>query len=253
MPTKPRSRCPNCKTLHPGTGLCPHCRRAAARRRSARRGTTTQRGLGADHRKAAALVLAGATVCAICGKPPTRNDPLTAGHIIAREDGGTNDPSNYQAEHRSCNSRKRSPHRQVVLVTGPPCAGKSTYVRTHAQPDDLILDLDEIARECGSTRYWQHDPAIAQKADRIMRSRIASLAGGGSIRAWVIRCAPSGPGRSALARLIRADQVIVLLPDSAELVRRALQRPDRIATINAINAWREAYTPADQDTLITGS
>jgi hypothetical protein len=35
---------------------------------------------------------------------------------------------------------------QVTVLIGPPAAGKSTYARTHAQPDDIVIDLDAIAR-----------------------------------------------------------------------------------------------------------
>lgn len=58
----------------------------------------------AEHRRNGAAAIAGATVCARCGKPFTPDDPPTRGHIVSVRDGGTNDPSNYQAEHRSCNS-----------------------------------------------------------------------------------------------------------------------------------------------------
>lgn len=50
--------------------------------------------------------MAHATVCAICCQPPTITDPLTRGHIVALANGGTNHPSNYQAEHETCNKRK---------------------------------------------------------------------------------------------------------------------------------------------------
>jgi hypothetical protein len=254
MPNRPRSRCTNpaCRRLHDSTGLCPGCRRAGDSRRYARRGTTTERGLGWDHQQAAAQVLQDATHCALCGLPPRPDDPLQAGHVDPRERGGSNDPANYQPEHRSCNSRKISPGRQVTLVTGPPCAGKSTYVRAHAQPGDLVLDLDEIARQLGSTRHWMHDDAVMRRAEQEMRRRITALAGGGAVRAWVIRCVPAGQARAALARLLRADRVLVLLPPHHELTARALERPDRMATVTAITQWLDAYSPADPDAMITG-
>lgn len=31
------------------------------------------------------------------------------------------------------------------IITGPPCAGKTTYIQTHAQPGDIRIDYDHIA------------------------------------------------------------------------------------------------------------
>ena len=38
---------------------------------------------------------------------------------------------------------------RLIVITGPPCAGKTTYARQHAQPGDLIIDLDAIAHALG--------------------------------------------------------------------------------------------------------
>lgn len=251
MPTRPRSRCTTCKALHEGTGKCTECKRKASNARASRRGTTTQRGLGRDHKLIAAQVLAEATICAICLKPPTPSDPLQAGHKQGREEGGPNVLANYQPEHRSCNARKISPNRHVVLITGPPCAGKTTYARTHARPGDTILDLDQIARALGSTKAWQHEPAITRRADEILRRKVTALRGGGAVRAWVIRSVPSGNTRSALARWIKATDTVLLLPPREVLVARALERPDRLTTINAISTWLDHYSAHDDDNMIT--
>jgi len=45
-PTSPQSRCPTCKTRHPGTGRCPACDRAA----DTIRGSAAHRGYGTRHR-----------------------------------------------------------------------------------------------------------------------------------------------------------------------------------------------------------
>ena len=36
------------------------------------------------------------------------------------------------------------------IITGPPCSGKSTYVREHAQPGDVRVDFDAIAQVLGA-------------------------------------------------------------------------------------------------------
>ncbi len=61
---------------------------------------------GAAHRRARKQVLAGATVCAECGQPPTPDNPLTLGHVVARAHGGGLEPSNTQAECKRCNLSK---------------------------------------------------------------------------------------------------------------------------------------------------
>ena len=44
--------------------------------------------------------------CALCGQGPRPNDPFVCDHIIPRAHGGTDDPTNWQGAHRSCNGRK---------------------------------------------------------------------------------------------------------------------------------------------------
>lgn len=35
------------------------------------------------------------------------------------------------------------------VICGPPCSGKSTYVREHAEDGDLLVDYDVIAQAFG--------------------------------------------------------------------------------------------------------
>ena len=70
--------------------------------------------------------------------------------------------------------------RVVYLVAGPPCAGKSTYVRHRARPGDLVLDQD----------------VIGARAMAAGMRRVAAMTDG---TAWVIRCAPGPTRRAELA------------------------------------------------------
>jgi hypothetical protein len=38
----------------------------------------------------------------------------------------------------------------LTVIIGPPCSGKSTYVREHARPGDVVIDFDIIAQAFGS-------------------------------------------------------------------------------------------------------
>jgi len=57
---------------------------------------------GRPHRRASQHVMS-ATHCTVCEDAFTSDNPPTRGHIVARVDGGTNDPSNYRAECARCN------------------------------------------------------------------------------------------------------------------------------------------------------
>jgi 5-methylcytosine-specific restriction endonuclease McrA len=54
----------------------------------------------------AAKVRAAATTCYLCGLPFTPDDPAVADHVQPRAYGGSDNITNLQAAHRSCNGRK---------------------------------------------------------------------------------------------------------------------------------------------------
>lgn len=117
---------------------------------------------------------------------------------------------------------------RVFLICGPPAAGKSTYVRAHAGPDDIVIDLDLIAREHGYGRRRPNDAVGDLLADR--NRRLAALAKAPPNRvAWIILAAPSPSLRQwwCEALAVRPEDLIVLAPSRDELQRRIMRDPDR--------------------------
>jgi 5-methylcytosine-specific restriction endonuclease McrA len=105
----PRMRvCSGCGTLIPaGTKSsgykCRDCANRIQRAKRARRGSTTERGLGAQHQRLARQVLAEEPTCWLCGEPARVDDPLEVDHVIPRSEGGATTRANLRAAHRSCN------------------------------------------------------------------------------------------------------------------------------------------------------
>jgi predicted kinase len=140
--------------------------------------------------------------------------------------------------------------RRVTLVCGPPCAGKTTWVRANAEPDARVLDWDGFARAAGSTARWNHSKAVTAEAEDRMQAAMGRVAGADEGIHYVIRCTPSRSRRESLAEYLRADRVIVLLPPLELLMGRAAQRSNVFKARRGIRDWLRDYSPSPLDELI---
>lgn len=51
----------------------------------------------------------------------------------------------------------------LTVVTGPPAAGKSTYVQTHARPGDIVIDYDLLAAALSPRGDTHNHPKVLAK------------------------------------------------------------------------------------------
>lgn len=140
--------------------------------------------------------------------------------------------------------------RHVTLVCGPPCSGKTTYVDRHAADGDVIACHDREARRAGSRRSHDHLDTHRASAERAWQMLVRDIAAAPDGRAWVIRCAPGGVERQALAERLRAAEVLLLMPPMAATLRRAELDKRSRRTFGLIRGWYERYTPAPMDTVL---
>jgi hypothetical protein len=139
---------------------------------------------------------------------------------------------------------------RTVLVTGPPCAGKTTFVDENRTPaTDVVLDFDTLAHALGyPTEHvtWPADdhPArlVALRARASALKAIADLTrpltADGTV--WIVQTSLHPPGT------IRIDKTVTLDPGRDECVRRAQGRDtDLHATVAEIDHWYAAHGPTD--------
>lgn len=129
----------------------------------------------------------------------------------------------------------------LTVVTGPPCSGKTTYVRDHAADGDIVIDFDNIAQALGSTVRHGHSPAHQQVTIAARRAAIEaavrwSLRG---TQVWIVDCNVSEKRAQLYAE---ADaEYVTLSVDPAELHRRAhAERPRRWHKL--IDQWQAKPT-----------
>lgn len=121
----------------------------------------------------------------------------------------------------------------IHIVSGPPCAGKSTYVREHKQPGDVVIDYGLIAEAIGDDHWDVKHHHVVQDMRRAAIDRI--LADADEIDAWIIDTDPTSASMSRYAAA-SADMVALDVP-RIECERRALadERPQQ--TMDAIDAY----------------
>jgi 5-methylcytosine-specific restriction enzyme A len=142
---------------------------------------------------------------------------------------------------------------RVRLICGPPASGKSTYVRDNAKPEDIVIDLDVIARGYGFGRNRPENVTTALLQDR--NRRLAALAKEPAGRtAWVILTAPGQRLRQWWSEALGVQQgdVVVLLPPMAELQRRIMNDPERKRICDLQLQWIDQWMTRETGWL-TGS
>ena len=123
----------------------------------------------------------------------------------------------------------------IHIVSGPPCAGKSTYVTENAKEGDLRIDYDLIAQALGAKNSHAAEGHIKQAAFDAREGAIQTALKNPDSESWIIHTSPSEDHmkmyEEAGADFIRLD------PGFDECMARATtdNRPQQ--TIDGINKW----------------
>lgn len=115
----------------------------------------------------------------------------------------------------------------IYVVTGPPCVGKSTWVRERAAPGDVVVDLDRIALAITAegTAHHEYDFRIRGYARIVRRTAVQVAIVHSRIgTSYVIDARPGTRARraykQAMAQFINLDA-----PTSVLLARAQAERP----------------------------
>ena len=126
-----------------------------------------------------------------------------------------------------------------TAICGPPCSGKSTYVKTWATSTDIVWDWDIARQEIGLTRNDEITPANWQRMLDMRKSTI-SKAQDSFAKMWLIATYPQ-------SQLVceAATHVVVLKTDRTECLARLEQRTidlslteiEQQRTSDSIDGW----------------
>lgn len=159
--------------------------------------------------------------CKIAG-PKCTTVATQVDHIVPMSQGGAPyDPDNLRASCRACNvgrSNQRSEAwrhaaTKIMLVVGPPFAGKTKRVAELAAPGDLLVDYDTIAAGLGARRGddSMHDVVAAARTAMLRKVQQGAVGVG---TAWIVSANPDAES------MFPSHEIVVVDPGLDECLAR---------------------------------
>lgn len=192
----------------------------------------------------------GLIICEHCGKPIMKAYDCIGHHKVELTDENVNDysislnPALVELIHFKCHNEEHRRfggfNQRVFLVYGSPCSGKSTWVREHAEPDDLIIDLDSIW-ECISNTDRYHKPNRLKANVFGVRDCLidqVKIRKGMWRDCYIIGGYPLRTDRDRICDLLRAEPIFI-----DESIETCMSRADNDAWKEYITDWFEDYVP----------
>ena len=204
--------------------------------------------------------------CADCGKPILHKYDLIIHHKQELTEANVNDhnislnPDNVECVCFQCHnkvherfgynksSNQKPVSKQVFIVYGSPCAGKSTWVHSVATEADLVVDMDSIWQMIGINQRYDK-PAALRSVVFEVRDKLYDIIkyrSGKWHNAYIITGGALKGDRDRLQQRVGADQLVYIDTDHDTCIKRAMDRGDKADEwIQYINEWFEKYQPDD--------
>lgn len=129
----------------------------------------------------------------------------------------------------------------LYVVTGPPAAGKSSWIEARARPTDIVIDLDRITQALtgpGAPAWSQH-PIAMKVAHRARYAAIdEAVKHTSQVDVYLIHTMPS---RKWLARYERHQAEIITVDPGRDIVLQRIQAMRSPALLAVATRWYQHH------------
>ncbi|MCL6733302.1 AAA family ATPase [Streptomyces neyagawaensis] len=139
----------------------------------------------------------------------------------------------------------------LYVITGPPAAGKSTWIEAHATARDIVIDMDRIARALTGpgAPQWNQDALhqrVAQRARYAAMDEAFKLVD--QLDVYLIH---TMPGARARARYQRLGADIIVVDPGEDVVRErvAAMRSDEMNRV--VTRWYRQHRKGESRPVTT--
>ncbi|MBF4194657.1 hypothetical protein [Mycolicibacterium phlei] len=122
----------------------------------------------------------------------------------------------------------------MILVAGPPCGGKSTFVSKNAGTSDKVLDFDDLVEQICGDRH-SREPDVVSEAMTRWKAELPTAD-------WVIHNAPRRRQRGRYRSQYGAQVIVVTASKGVCLERARNERPE--AWIGWVHDWFAQWEPS---------
>ena len=183
------------------------------------------------------------------------------------------DKANLQCLCKSCHDRKTSKedggfgnriifkpklNRSIcplTVICGPSGSGKTTYVESHKEKNDIVIDLDEIkSRLSGLPWYEAGDEWLGLAIDE-RNKMLESLSTNKYNHAWYIVTAPKQEDRAFWQQQLQPYQTIILLTHinicKDRIINDTKRKGKEQKYVNLAEKWWKDYTIGQNEVYIS--